>query len=320
MNILVKMKFGSHMYGTNVATSDTDYKAIYIPSADDILMQRARKVIHENTNKTNTKNSNKDVDTEYISIQRYMELLLEGQTMALDMLFAPDDMILEGGDRKLWDYIRNNKKEFLHSGVLSFVGYCRTQANKYGIKGSRMSAIKEALGLFNLVVNGTNRLEDINYTDLLENDHIKMVDCKGPNNKTEPHLEICNRKFGMRTKVENIIFTLEKIYDGYGHRAKLAEKNEGIDWKALMHAVRIQYQAKELLSTGHITFPRPEKDLLLDIRNGKLDYKVVARIIEDGLDELEQMESNLPKKPNKEFADKLVCDVHHSEIQKRGSL
>lgn len=317
--------FGSQVYGTSVPESDTDYKEIVLPSADQILLQKAKKSINKSTKEDpNAKNTKDDVDNEIFTIHKYVELLMQGQTVALDMLFVPDEFIVKKdtrwwwsethGEQRycLWDEIRANKDKFLHSGVLSFVGYCRTQANKYGIKGSRMNTIKAVLDLLKAFNNSwpNERMENVDFDKILKLDHVQMINCKGPNGKFEPHLEVCNRKIGMRTKVEYAINVFQKIYDGYGHRAKLAANNEGIDWKALMHAVRVQAEAKELLTTGKITFPRPEKDLLLAIRKGQVPYEELAKIIEHGLDELETMESNLPEKPDYEYADDFLCKVY----------
>ena len=35
LNLIVKMQFGSHVYGTDLPTSDLDYKAVYLPTADE---------------------------------------------------------------------------------------------------------------------------------------------------------------------------------------------------------------------------------------------------------------------------------------------
>jgi predicted nucleotidyltransferase len=43
----------------------------------------------------------------------------------------------------------------------------------------------------------------------------------------------------------------------------------GYDTKYAMHLIRLLGEGKELLEDGKITFPRPNKDLLIDIRNGK---------------------------------------------------
>ena len=42
MDMVVKIKFGSHLYGTNMPTSDLDYKSVYVPEGDDILLQRVQ--------------------------------------------------------------------------------------------------------------------------------------------------------------------------------------------------------------------------------------------------------------------------------------
>lgn len=65
------------------------------------------------------------------------------------------------------------------------------------------------------------------------------------------------------------------------HRTFLEEQH-GFDTKYALHITRLLYEAKELMETGRLTFPRPERDLLIDIRKGK--YKLY---------ELEQMNNQL---------------------------
>lgn len=38
MDLIVKMKFGSHLYGTNTEDSDVDYKGVFLPSKKEILL------------------------------------------------------------------------------------------------------------------------------------------------------------------------------------------------------------------------------------------------------------------------------------------
>jgi len=42
----------------------------------------------------------------------------------------------------------------------------------------------------------------------------------------------------------------------------------GYDTKAAMHCLRLLYECSELMSEGAITLPRPEKDLLIEVRSG----------------------------------------------------
>jgi predicted nucleotidyltransferase len=68
MNFLIKLKFGSHLYGTNTPSSDLDIKGIYLPKAKDILLQRIAPVCSFSRPKDHgEKNSADDVDQEFYS-------------------------------------------------------------------------------------------------------------------------------------------------------------------------------------------------------------------------------------------------------------
>ena len=101
MNIVVKAIAGSHLFGTNTPQSDTDYKGVFIPDAKDILLQRAKKSISTKTGSNESKNTKDDIDVEFYSLQKFMEMLAQGQTVAIELLFTPANMILEKSP--LWD-------------------------------------------------------------------------------------------------------------------------------------------------------------------------------------------------------------------------
>ena len=327
MKLVVKMQFGSHLYGTNVETSDLDYKGISLPSAEEILLQKVKKSRTTSTkSNANAKNEAGDIDLEIFSLDQYIRLLMQGQTVALDMLFASENFIVESDYPEIWKKIRDNKDKFLHSGILSFVGYCKTQANKYGIKGSRMGSMHKVVDALKEYVNNaepTNKVKLHHIWNVCEKltelEHVNIIELfanKATQDKKVLHFEVCGRKFDGSVGIDYAYHALSKIYESYGDRARQAERNEGIDWKALMHAVRVCYEATELLRTGNITFPRPERDLLLQIRKGELPYKIVAKIIEDGLEELEVIKesSKLPDKPDKEFAEKFILECYRDIV------
>lgn len=95
MQAIVEIKFGSHLYGTNTASSDLDIKGIYLPAKKDICLQRIQPVLATKRAKSpGEKNTSEDVDYELYSPGKYLALLAEGQTVALDMLFAPEGSLL----------------------------------------------------------------------------------------------------------------------------------------------------------------------------------------------------------------------------------
>jgi len=85
----------------------------------------------------------------------------------------------------------------------------------------------------------------------------------------------------------------------------------------MLHAVRVIKQAEELLLTGHVTFPRPEKDLLLKIRKAELPYLQIAEILEEGMDNVNKaaLITKLPEKPNKELVYELIHSVYLDQIK-----
>jgi hypothetical protein len=138
-----------------------------------------------------------------------------------------------------------------------------------------------------------------------------------PNGAAITYFEVCGRKFQMTNSVKYSLGVLNKIYNEYGQRARLAQENDGIDWKALSHAVRVNFEGQELLQTGFITFPCPERKLLLDIKTGKLPYKEVEVIIEKGLQDLEEAQANstLQEKPDEQWADDFLYDVYSKIVK-----
>jgi hypothetical protein len=328
MKTLLSTQFGSHIYGTNTPSSDLDFKEIFIPDAKDILLQRAPRTIVTGTKTDkNARNTSEDVDIEQFSLHQYLKLLMEGQTVALDMLFTPDTF--HKGHTEVWRYIQESKDRFLHRGTTAFVGYARQQASKYGIKGTRVAAMRLTLEC----LNAQDDWKKLNHADVhyalyhliysdpankqgVKNEYIDFVDCKGPHGQPEPHLQVCGRKVPLHATVKYARGVFQKIFDEYGARALLAERNEGVDWKALMHAVRVANQAKELLTTGLIVFPRPEAAMLLQIRKGEMPYKQVAELVENGLEELERVKEHsiLRAEPDREFADKLIEEVYSRHI------
>ncbi|WP_435018526.1 DNA polymerase beta superfamily protein [Tundrisphaera sp. TA3] len=330
MKTLVKMQFGSHVYGTNVPSSDQDFKAVHLPDGLDILLQRPKNTINVRTKLDSAqKNTADDVDFESFSLQQYLKLLLEGQTVALTMLFTPDRWIIESSPE--WELIRENKARFLHRGVSAFAGYCRQQANKYGVKGSRVASSRAAMTLFARLMeaNGSQAKLKDHWHDieaLAANPEFQHMQIVEDSLRARPELkvrmlDVCSRKVQEHVTVKEAHKVYKHLFDEYGQRALLAEKNEGVDWKAMMHATRVCREAEELLLTHSISYPRPEAGLLLQIRKGELPYKQVAELLEAGLERLGECQriSTLPEHPDRAFAESLVAGVYRNRVLERAA-
>lgn len=307
---IVKMIFGSHLYGTSTPESDTDYKGVFLPNKRDIILGNVPKSTNNMTKTDNkAKNTSNDVDTEIYSLHYFLQLACEGQTVALDMLHAPKDMLLSSSD--IWDEIVKERHRFYTRNLQAFIGYARKQAAKYGIKGSRLA---EARMVYDFLRSDDHQ-NDLKMGDLWDilptGEHIKFV-IGGKKNSEEEFYQVCGKKMQKTAQVSYCMEILKTFVDSYGHRAMLAEQNKGIDWKAISHAVRAAEQVKEVLKYNTITFPLKNAKTILDIKNGKFDYTTeAAPLLETLMDEVEVLaeKSTLPKKVDRKFWDNFLIEV-----------
>lgn len=78
-NILFETIFGSKLYGTQTADSDTDYKAVYAPSLEDLTLGKVDvySSIHVgNKDDQHAKSNNIDSENNYIRKKEKIELSL----------------------------------------------------------------------------------------------------------------------------------------------------------------------------------------------------------------------------------------------------
>jgi uncharacterized protein len=86
----------------------------------------------------------------------------------------------------------------------------------------------------------------------------------------------------------------------------------GYDTKAAMHGFRLLYECIELMQYGRITLPRPEKDLLIEVRSGSWTFEKVLRHAQQLFKEVEDSvaRSPLPEKTNRSAISRLVAQTH----------
>lgn len=322
MTPIYRIKFGSRLYGTSTPTSDIDYMSIFIPDARSILLQRAKGAVNDQRPKRDgEKNAAGEVEEGRFSLQRYLSLLAEGQTVALDMLFAPSwAWMMEPSP--IWVEIVDNRHRLLTKRSRAFIGYAMRQASKYGVRGSRVAASRLARDLLD------RGISDHGASDKLEvmaraievavgaEQHMAIVPQTKANGGVVMHWEVCGRKMPYTSSIKNARDIMQRLVDEYGQRALQAESNQGVDWKALSHAVRVGCEALELLRFGRITFPLPNAEHILAIKLGEFDYRTVADEIEALLPEIEHAaeESALPDDPDLEWVDDFVARVYRDAV------
>jgi hypothetical protein len=332
--LLCEMAFGSHLYGTSTPQSDFDYKGLYLPSAADILLGTGPDTIHEATTPHDQRNKPGDVDRERIALKRFVWDIMNGQTWALDFLFgsvvAQWSVLTPWGHEALKTLVAN-RDHLVTRSVQSYVGYARKQAARYGIKGSRMDAcrrivewletlppkdrlVEHAVALA-AVVEETKAWDSLELTPL-----ITVLPPEGlmpPKGTTVSHLQVVGRKVPMTATVQHALGCYRGIYAQYGQRAQTASVAGGVDFKALSHAVRVYREAVELLTTGWITFPRPDRTELVAIKLGQVPATTVYAMIEEGLAEVLRCyeTSSLPEVPDRAWADAWLVEQYARAVR-----
>lgn len=182
-------QFGSHLYGLNTENSDLDFRGVYIPTLDDIILHKDKDEINTELEITqlesdgitlsqdssllpaNTRVSTRKVDVKIFSLQKFIQLCSKADTNALDLLFS-----MESKDDKLeqWWYqedkflskhegeiycpfwvILNNKDKLINTDRLeSPISYAFKQSVKYGLKGERLKVLQGILTEANNYLSG----------------------------------------------------------------------------------------------------------------------------------------------------------------------
>jgi predicted nucleotidyltransferase len=113
----------------------------------------------------------------------------------------------------------------------------------------------------------------------------------------------------------------QRITGEKGHGAK-GQRPEyigrfGYDTKAAMHCLRLYFECVDLMENGKITLPRPERELLIEVRSGEWSLErfldEVKLVHERTLAAVER--STLPERVNKDAISKLVADAHFTQWQ-----
>lgn len=287
--LLYLTKFGSELYGTSIQnTSDQDLKGLFLPNIDTLITLDYKDTIKYTTGSQETKNTNKDIDIELWSIQKFIKFLLpNGNIGAIDLLFSLSNknavMYIHPA---IIDIFINPSKYFYEKSIISTCQYSINQAKKYGLKGTRLGILKNIVKYINEIKsidNIYNTTKLISHKQNILEDNYDKNYCYENENKDGIYIlgkchmysisfsEFCNR--------------IEKQYKTFGERVILAEKNKGIDFKALSHAMRALTQIEEFYKNGTITFPLKNKEYIKEIKEGKytwdiLDDKLHNKIID----------------------------------------
>ena len=314
-------QYGSKLYGTDNPNSDTDYKGVFIPNRDSVLLKKDIEHYNFNSNDNNTKNGKDDIDMQLFSIYKWFNLLKKGETGAMDILFSlfrEDSQIHVNPD--FATLIKENYKRFYNKNLHSFLGYCVGQSKLYNVRGERFSELHRFVEYFNTLVKeqGSDKLMSMypQIEEMFAKDRYKYIQfVSAPTSRGSGetqdgiYVEVLGKRF---LGTVTVAYFSEKITDmeqQFGNRARASAK--GVDYKALSHAVRVIDEVEELIDDGFITFPLKNRVYITSVKEGRESLEDVMNYIDQKLNVVQEKleNSDLPERSDEAFMDELLLGL-----------
>jgi predicted nucleotidyltransferase len=346
-NTIFLARAGSHSYGTNVATSDEDFRGITIPALKYFLgtmhhfEQAELKAPHP--------------DTVIYDIRKFFSLAVANNPNVLETLFvSPEDHLYVS---ELGQTLIDHRDQFLSKRVrFSFAGYAHSQLNRIELhRGYLLNPPKEyptraKMGLPEQTLIPQDQLtaaeadiqkelDKFSFNFLEEVSEPIKIGLRNIMTEMLAILKITTedqwlsaaRKIGLSDNFieimqkERAYKNLKSQWDKYQEwkknrnpaRAAMEEKF-GYDGKHALHLIRLLRVCTEVLSTGKVIVKRPDREDLLAIRNGDWTYDRLiqeAKQLDAKAEELYQT-STLPKTPNFEKLDRLCIQLVEQSLDK----
>jgi uncharacterized protein len=338
--IIFKTMVGSQAYGTATPTSDKDFKGVFIQNSDDILTFNYIEQYEVSK------------DECYYEIRRFLQLLQSANPTVLEMLYMPDECIIEKSP--IYDLVVEQRHLFLTKKCFhSFGGYAIAQIKKAKGLDKKMNwekvrvTRKNPLDFCYVYENGkTTTLEAFLKAKNINQEHCGLVkldhfrDCYALYHKLEEgfYRGLINENSNdvrlssvPKGEVPQIIMFYNK--DGYSMHCKdykeyeewlenrntqryvdINGHNQQIDGKNLLHCRRLLDMAIEIATQKTIHVRRPNIDYLLKIRRGEVDLETIITEAEKDLAQLEKLyaQCDLPEEINTNFVNELLLKIRKS--------
>lgn len=335
--ILFEAISGSRSFGLDTLTSDTDIKGVfYLPKEMFFGLEYIPQI------------SNETSDVVYYEIGRFIELLIKNNPNIIEILASPDDCILYKHTImdaiKLNDFLSKLTKD-------TFAGYASTQIKKArGLKKKIVNPLpkeKKSLLDFCHILTGYNTTalpqwlqekdvlqENFGLIDIphskglyaLFYDSDKQLGYKGIMQKdTSNDISLSSIPLGQK-EMAYMFFNRDgystycKEYREYWHWIDKRnedrfntnrEHGKNYDSKNMMHTIRLLQSAQQILVTHSLNIRVNNREELLAIKAGKIEYDDLLLLADSLLDDIEQLSltSTLPNMPDKYKAEQLLVTI-----------
>lgn len=325
VKVLYCTKSGSRLYGTENKNSDTDYKFLFAPAKEDVLLKRDVDFLKHGAD-TKVKNGADDVDFDGSSVYKFMKELQKSETGAVDVLFSmfqPKTVVFE--DPEFTKVMKENYTKVMNRNMKSFIGYALGQTQKFGVKGARYDELTNFVEFLETldVARDNDKLETLfDETKLFltqtELKYVKFQMAPGPRGnggyEDVEYMTVLGKMFEGNVTVGYMKERVLKMFKQFGNRTKTVAATETkTDFKALSHALRVAMEVEELLLTGFVKFPLQKAERLKEVKEGRADVEEALDEVRDTLGRVDVLleSTDLPEQSDKAFMDSVLLSSLH---------
>lgn len=298
-NLILKVKVGSQLFGTDTPESDLDMEGIFMPPETVLFGFGECKEVDLGvvSKQENGRNDKDAIDFKVREYRTFARLALQCNPNILNVLFVNSKNVLysnEYGKR-----LREMAEFFVHQqGLKRYHGYAVSQMKKMTLKPEGYDALNRAKWI----------LERSDPDEILVNATAQYGDFKdeGPGK----HIRLHDLNFERGLKVRRVLSMIEDRIERASARS--ANWNRfGYDTKFASNLIQLLTQGIELGTTGRLQFPLRNKGYILDIKKGEYslsDIEKSAQQYSDQLSELIHGKCNLPRKPQQRAVEEFVVE------------
>lgn len=335
--ILLDCISGSTAYNLNVAGSDVDRKGVFIMPRRQFYGFEQQQQIANDTS-----------DEVYFEIGRFIELLTKNNPNILELLSTPAQFVTYR--HPVMDLVKP-EDFLSKLCLDTFAGYAQTQVRKargLNKKINKPQGERKQVVDFCFVIhhNGSIPLED-----WLRDKGYKQEECGlvAPGHFRDVYLlyhqsqlsegffrgivsgaDADDVQLSPVPKVIDPIAVMNFNKDGYSvycreyreykewegkrnparYESTLAH-GKNYDAKNMMHTFRLLNMAEEIAVYGQVIVTRPDRDLLLSIRNGAYEFDDLMRMVDDKMEKIKAayQGSALPERPDVGIAEALLVEI-----------
>lgn len=340
-------RHGSHAYGTNIETSDEDFRGIFVAPRNYYLG------FAEHVEQVTTK----DPDVTIFELRKFMKLAAQCNPNVVEILYVePEDII---NVDPLGAFLRLHRDWFLSKAVFNtFMGYAKSQLNRmknhrhwtenppeqpireeYGLPPQTVIPAEQLLVAQSMVQKKMDQwetdfggVEPAIKIELMNHIHDYLTELTAATDTEDIKWYAAGKCMGFST---DFFQTMEKQrrysaakreWDSYNTWKKsrnparaLLEEKCGYDSKHAMHLVRLTRMAREILSGQGVIVKRPDAAELVEIRQGSWPYEDLIEWFnkeDKAIGDLAHSSScKLPKRPNMAKLDQLcslIVEKYHN--------